>query len=215
MVSDLSTVYNGAGLPTTATKAGGDDHLHPRQPWEPPDRRQHDQHQRLELHLRPVRAPVLREAGDELRLGDHEGCCSPTMRLIARPPAPTRDHDLHLPGPLRDPRQDARGFHDDHLRLYRWGRPWPRRPTPRPRVPPARSPRRRRRLVTTAAANQGTSAYDPWGKVLGVSGTQSVLGYQGDITDAVTRQVDMGTRWYTPSQGRFSARDRCSAMLTR
>ena len=36
--------------------------------------------------------------------------------------------------------------------------------------------------------------------MLGVSGTQSILGYQGDITDPVTSQVDMGTRWYAPSR---------------
>ena len=62
-------------------------------------------------------------------------------------------------------------------------------------------------LVTTSAANQGTRAYDPYGRVLAVSGTQSILGYQGDITDGVTAQVDMGTRWYAPGTGRFISRD--------
>ena len=62
-------------------------------------------------------------------------------------------------------------------------------------------------LVTTSAANQGTRSYDPYGRVLAVSGTQSVLGYQGDLTDPVTAQVDMGTRWYAPGSGRFTARD--------
>ncbi len=62
-------------------------------------------------------------------------------------------------------------------------------------------------LVSTAAANQGTSAFDPWGRVLGTSGTQGALGYQGDLTDPITAQVDMGTRWYAPGLGRFSSRD--------
>jgi len=62
-------------------------------------------------------------------------------------------------------------------------------------------------LVTTAAANQGTTAFDPWGKPLGITGTQGWLGYQGDPTDVITRQVDMGTRHYQPSLGRFSSRD--------
>ncbi|MEX1263196.1 MAG: RHS repeat-associated core domain-containing protein, partial [Actinomycetota bacterium] len=62
-------------------------------------------------------------------------------------------------------------------------------------------------LVTTAAANQGTTAYDAYGGVLGTTGTQGMLGYQGDITDPTTKQVDMGTRWYAPGQGRFTSRD--------
>jgi RHS repeat-associated protein len=62
-------------------------------------------------------------------------------------------------------------------------------------------------LVSTAAADQGTRAYDAYGGVLGTTGTQGTLGYQGDITDQVTGQVDMGTRWYQPSTGRFTTRD--------
>jgi len=62
-------------------------------------------------------------------------------------------------------------------------------------------------LVSTGAASQGTTAYDAWGKPLATSGTQSALGYQGDWTDSVTRFVDMGTRLYGPSLGRFSSRD--------
>jgi len=62
-------------------------------------------------------------------------------------------------------------------------------------------------LVTTSAANQGTTAFDPWGKPLGLTGTQGWFGYQGDPTDVVTKQVDMGTRHYQPGLGRFSSRD--------
>ncbi|MDH4112773.1 MAG: hypothetical protein OEV60_08860 [Actinomycetota bacterium] len=62
-------------------------------------------------------------------------------------------------------------------------------------------------LVTTAAANQGTTAYDAYGGVLGVTGTQGIVGYQGDITDATTKQVDMGTwapRLAVPGRGQGS-----------
>ena len=62
-------------------------------------------------------------------------------------------------------------------------------------------------LVSPAAANVGTTAYDAYGGVLGTTGTQGLLGFQGDITDPTTKQVDMGTRWYAPGQGRFTSRD--------
>ena len=62
-------------------------------------------------------------------------------------------------------------------------------------------------LASTTASNVGTAAYDPYGKPLATSGTVSSLGYQGDLTDPLTKQVDMGTRWYTPGMGRFSSRD--------
>jgi RHS repeat-associated protein len=62
-------------------------------------------------------------------------------------------------------------------------------------------------LVSTVAANQGTTAYDAYGGVLGTTGTQGALGYQGDVTDQVTKQVDMGTRFYAPGMGRFTTRD--------
>jgi RHS repeat-associated protein len=62
-------------------------------------------------------------------------------------------------------------------------------------------------LASTAAANQGTSSFDPWGKSLAVTGQTSFLGYQGDMTDPDTKQVDMGTRWYAAGLGRFTSRD--------
>ncbi|MEX0985168.1 MAG: RHS repeat-associated core domain-containing protein [Actinomycetota bacterium] len=61
--------------------------------------------------------------------------------------------------------------------------------------------------MSSSAANLGTNSYDPFGQVLSVSGTQSALGYRSDLTDPVTKQVDMGTRWYAPSTGRFSTQD--------
>jgi RHS repeat-associated protein len=62
-------------------------------------------------------------------------------------------------------------------------------------------------LLSATATSVGTTSFDPWGQVLTSTGTQPVLGYQGDYTDPVTKQVDMGTRWYAPQQGRFSTRD--------
>ncbi len=64
-------------------------------------------------------------------------------------------------------------------------------------------------IVGTAAAGAvtGSRSYDPWGKPLASSGSTSYLGYQGDPTDPSTGQVDMGTRSYEPTLGRFSSRD--------
>ncbi len=69
-------------------------------------------------------------------------------------------------------------------------------------------------IVSTTAANQGTTAFDPWGRVLGVSGTQAIFGFQSDATDPLTKAVDMGTRWYAPSRGAFSTRDVVFGSLT-
>jgi RHS repeat-associated protein len=62
-------------------------------------------------------------------------------------------------------------------------------------------------LASTGAANQGTFSFDPWGKSLATTGQTSFLGYQGDMTDPDTKQVDMGTRWYAAGLGRFTSRD--------
>jgi RHS repeat-associated protein len=69
-------------------------------------------------------------------------------------------------------------------------------------------------LASTAAANQGTRAFDPWGVSLATTGQVSFLGYQGDMTDADSKQVDMGTRWYQAGLGRFTARDVLFGELT-
>ena len=64
--------------------------------------------------------------------------------------------------------------------------------------------------VTTAAAYQTTRSFDSFGKTLAtsqVSGSQPVLGYQGDLTDPVTNLVDEGTRYYMPTTDRFMTRD--------
>jgi RHS repeat-associated protein len=63
-------------------------------------------------------------------------------------------------------------------------------------------------LVDTAAANQATAAYDPWGSPLGVTGGETTwFGFQSDPTDPDTRQTDMGVGWYEAGIGRFSSRD--------
>jgi RHS repeat-associated protein len=62
-------------------------------------------------------------------------------------------------------------------------------------------------LASTTPANQGTASFDPYGRRLATTGTTSFLGYQGDVTDPETKQVDMGTRWYELGVGRFPSRD--------
>jgi len=54
------------------------------------------------------------------------------------------------------------------------------------------------------------SARTPFGEPLAnlSSGVgQSNLGFQGDFTDPVTGDVNMGARWYTPNSGTFRSRD--------
>ncbi|HEX6682161.1 MAG TPA: RHS repeat-associated core domain-containing protein, partial [Candidatus Limnocylindrales bacterium] len=52
-----------------------------------------------------------------------------------------------------------------------------------------------------------SKAYDPFGKVTATEGDTGNLGFQGDWTDPVTGQVDMGARWYEPGTGAFISRD--------
>ncbi len=49
--------------------------------------------------------------------------------------------------------------------------------------------------------------YSPYGEQKTLAGGSSMLGYQGDLSDPATGTVDMGTRLYVPSLGRFSSRD--------
>lgn len=70
-------------------------------------------------------------------------------------------------------------------------------------------------LAATTGTNpmKGSILYSPWG----VPGTktgelatfpaQGHLGFQGQLTDALTGQVDMLTRYYEPTMGRFDTRD--------
>ena len=60
---------------------------------------------------------------------------------------------------------------------------------------------------------QGTALYDPWGELLSGTGDMATMPangafrFQGDLTDSATGQVDMLTRMYEPTLGRFSSRD--------
>lgn len=58
-----------------------------------------------------------------------------------------------------------------------------------------------------APALDETTAFDPFGQVLGASDVSGNAGYQGDWTDPDTRQVDMQARWYDPGTGTFDSRD--------
>ena len=48
---------------------------------------------------------------------------------------------------------------------------------------------------------------DPLGNVVQSSGTQLSLGYQSGYTDSSSGQVNMDSRWYSPSQGQFTSSD--------
>jgi RHS repeat-associated protein len=67
--------------------------------------------------------------------------------------------------------------------------------------------------ANTSSGLAGTALYDPWGQLLsgtGEMGTVAAEGsfrFQSDLTDALTGQVDMLTRMYEPTLGRFSSRD--------
>ncbi|MFI6885772.1 LamG-like jellyroll fold domain-containing protein [Streptosporangium canum] len=52
-----------------------------------------------------------------------------------------------------------------------------------------------------------STAYDPFGEVTHRSGTQRMLGYQGEYTDPDTGKVNMDSRWYQPGTGAFTSRD--------
>ncbi len=61
--------------------------------------------------------------------------------------------------------------------------------------------------ATGASSYAGSTKFDPWGVVAGSSGTQGLFGYQGDPTDSATGLVDMITREYVPTLGRFATQD--------
>ena len=61
-------------------------------------------------------------------------------------------------------------------------------------------------LADPSGTAEGARSFSPWGEVR-ESGMDSVLGFQGDLTDPSSGLVDMGTRLYAPGLGRFTARD--------
>ncbi|HEX9899174.1 MAG TPA: RHS repeat-associated core domain-containing protein [Candidatus Methylomirabilis sp.] len=62
-------------------------------------------------------------------------------------------------------------------------------------------------MVSGTGAIKGTQAYSAWGEPRAATGEASALGYQSDPTDPTTGLVDMTTRNYLPSIGRFTTRD--------
>jgi RHS repeat-associated protein len=60
---------------------------------------------------------------------------------------------------------------------------------------------------TGLTAPSDSTAYDPFGVVTARTGDTGNLGFQGDWTDPVTDQVNMGARWYDPDTGVFTSRD--------
>jgi RHS repeat-associated protein len=67
-----------------------------------------------------------------------------------------------------------------------------------------------------AAVNAGGNAtasqswYSAWGER---TGTSSDIGFQGQLTDDSTLEVDMSTRMYSASRGRFTSRDSLSGSV--
>ncbi|MER7662526.1 polymorphic toxin-type HINT domain-containing protein [Streptomyces sp. NPDC096193] len=59
----------------------------------------------------------------------------------------------------------------------------------------------------SAASLTQSTAYDPFGQMLGTGDVTGNAGYQGDYTDPDTDQVNMGARWYDPGTGAFDSRD--------
>ncbi|GHK03909.1 hypothetical protein SY2F82_66120 [Streptomyces sp. Y2F8-2] len=58
-----------------------------------------------------------------------------------------------------------------------------------------------------ATALDESTAFDPFGRVLGTADMHGNVGYQGGWTDPDTDQVDMQSRWYDPGTGTFDSQD--------
>jgi len=62
-------------------------------------------------------------------------------------------------------------------------------------------------FAATGTSLTGSTTYGPWGQVLATTGPAIQLGYQGQWTDPITQQVDMGARFYRPGNGGFGNQD--------
>ena len=60
---------------------------------------------------------------------------------------------------------------------------------------------------STDTALDGSTAYDPLGKVLSKTGHSTALGYQSEYTSPNTAKIDMAARWYNPTTGQFTSKD--------
>jgi len=65
-------------------------------------------------------------------------------------------------------------------------------------------------FTATATALNGSTTYEPFGKVNATNGMQGGLGYQSEWTDPQTKRVNMHSRWYNPDTGQFDSRDTVS-----
>lgn len=61
--------------------------------------------------------------------------------------------------------------------------------------------------VNASGSVMGSKLYSPWGETAASAGETYSAGFQSQPTDADTGYVDMTTRLYSPTQGRFSSRD--------
>ena len=63
-------------------------------------------------------------------------------------------------------------------------------------------------LTNTAGLVSDRWNYDPWGSTLTRTGVADVpVGFQSSFTDPVSGMVDMGARWYAPTQAGFTSED--------
>ncbi|GIF97014.1 LamG-like jellyroll fold domain-containing protein [Catellatospora citrea] len=65
-------------------------------------------------------------------------------------------------------------------------------------------------FTTTGTVLDGSTTYDPLGKVLQTAGMIGSLGYQSEWTDSLTSRVNMHARWYNTETGQFDSRDTAS-----
>ncbi|GAA1380935.1 LamG-like jellyroll fold domain-containing protein [Catellatospora chokoriensis] len=65
-------------------------------------------------------------------------------------------------------------------------------------------------FTATGTVLDGSTAYDPLGKVLNTIAMIGNLGYQSEWTDGLTSRVNMHARWYNPDTGQFDSRDTAS-----
>ncbi|HEX6682259.1 MAG TPA: LamG-like jellyroll fold domain-containing protein [Candidatus Limnocylindrales bacterium] len=65
-------------------------------------------------------------------------------------------------------------------------------------------------FTATGTALNGSTSYDPLGRILATSGMIGNLGYQSEWTDAFTGRVNMLSRWYNTNTGQFDTRDTAS-----
>lgn len=70
-------------------------------------------------------------------------------------------------------------------------------------------------LFTTAGVLADSSLYDPFGDVIGTSGSVNpTVGFQSDYTDPASEHVWMGARWYDSGWATFLSRDQVFGELS-